>query len=260
LAVPTPTPTPTPVTPVTPVAPPPPPCYNNNNWCNGNGACNQTTGYCNCIPSFGGHFCNQSITVFVQRTCNDIGAPTCSLCQEYSSSINLPCVWCSNGTNITTINNSGTCSSTNQCPHNNSYFACPFVTNYIPEVCPDQCTGHGTCVNYTSPDYAAAKLAAGTDYAKNASAYCFCQQGYYGINCGQIPVTTTSVTTIVASAIGGAALAGIIVAGVVVFLGVGGGTVYAVAGAGGGGAAPVTANNPLYKDCAQGGANPLHQV
>jgi hypothetical protein len=169
-------------------------------------------------------------------------------------------VWCSNGTNITQITNSGVCTGETYCPGNDSFFACPFVTNYIPEVCPDACTGHGKCVNATSPDYAAAKLAAGTDYTKNASAYCFCQQGYYGINCGQVPPVVTSITTIVASAIGGAALAGIIVAAVVVFLGVGGGTAYAVAGAGGGGTAPVTANNPLYKDSGKGGSNPLHQV
>jgi len=113
-------------------------------------------------------------------------------------------------------------------------------------------------VNATSPDYAAAKKAAGSDYAKNASAYCFCEAGYYGINCGQVPATTSSVTTIVASAIGGAALAGIIVAGVVVFIGVGGGTAYAVGAGSGSGAAPVVASNPIYKPSGLSGENPMH--
>jgi len=114
---------------------------------------------------------------------------------------------------------------------------------YIPEPCPDNCAGHGNCVNQT-------------DATTNRTVgVCVCVDGYTGVNCGDAPADIVPL----AAGLGAAAIAGIVIAIVVILAAIGGGG-YAVAN--NMAAAPVAPaiNNPLYVGAGTSGENPLRQV
>jgi len=129
--------------------------------------------------------------------------------------------------------------------------ACLITTEFIPEPCPDNCTGHGDCVNRTLPLPAGSP--AGT--VPNVTLVCVCDEGYKGVNCGTPPPAPV----VVAVALTAGAIAGIVI-GVAVFLCVGGGGAYAAATFMGTGSAGPVVNNPLYQGEGNKGTNPLYKL
>jgi len=172
--------------------------------------------------------------------------------------VQLLCAWCVNGTNTT----NGVCLAVEACTSNSTtaYYVCPITINYIPEVCPDQCSGHGICINSTQPGYADAvkQQAAFVANLKANSSLCLCFPGYSGINCGQVPEPDN--TVVIAASIGTAAVVGIIVAILVALFLAGGGGAYAYAQTGGAATPAPVFNNPIYADSGNKGQNPLFRV
>jgi len=200
--------------------------------------------------------CNVTDVPIPSLTCTDIAAKTnsCSQCIETSISLLLSCSWCVNGTNST----AGTCTSNGACPSNITYAVCPTIINFIPEVCPDGCSGHGTCVNASEPGYASALASQQGSITglKVNSSLCLCVSGFSGLNCGQYPPPDNSIIYL-AAGIGTGAIVGIVLAAVLIFVGCGGGGAFAYSQLSTGGNAPVIANNPLFQEQGLKGENPL---
>jgi hypothetical protein len=117
---------------------------------------------------------------------------------------------------------------------------------FVPEPCPDNCTFHGTCVNGTvlGPN--------------NRTTYCLCDQGYSGINCGQVPASS-DITAVVAGTTAGI-LAGIIVGIVVAVACFGGGGAFAYSQLANNEEGHTVANNPIFRGKNNDGDNPLHHT
>jgi hypothetical protein len=137
--------------------------------------------------------------------------------------------------------------------------ACTVVTNFVPPQCPDNCTGHGQCVNVTSANYNQSQ-ATDTAFGTNVTAFCSCIPGYTGVNCGQGAPPPFSLTEVLATSLSVAAIVAIIVCAVIVAVACAGGGAFAYAQAAGGGGAGVVANNPLYKGPDFSGTNPLNKI
>jgi hypothetical protein len=155
----------------------------------------------------------------------------------------------------------GTCTSNGACPSNITYSVCPSSITFVPPVCPDQCSGHGTCVNASQAGYASALAAqkASASVLKANASLCLCVSGFSGLNCGQYPPPDNTIIYL-AAGIGTGAIVGIVLAAVLIFIGFGGGGAFAYSQLAGGGAAPVIANNPLFKEDGLKGENPLLRV
>jgi hypothetical protein len=127
--------------------------------------------------------------------------------------------------------------------------ACVIATTYIPEPCPDNCTGHGSCVNKTLPLDPGAPVGA----TPNTTLYCQCDKGWEGANCGN-----GGVILITAAALATGAIVGIVI-GVILCVGIAGGSAYAGANAFAHADATAIVNNPLYKKSGNDGENPLYE-
>jgi len=229
-------------------------CVNDGNYCSGNGYC--TDGQCACFngpdgtPDFTGVACN--ITVEKKRKCTELPATDCASCQALAEANGVYCGWCTSGTATgSDISLSdGKCTSDTECTAagNVSLPSCTITAEYIPEPCPDNCTGHGTCTNETQP--LPPNAPNGTQ--PNVTQHCVCAEGYTGLNCATAP-PIAAIVGLTAGAIAG------IVIGVIVFLCISGGGAWAAAKAMGPGSVGPVINNPLYKGDGQKGTNPLYQ-
>jgi len=140
----------------------------------------------------------------------------------------------------------GQCVSTTGCNLNPNP-SCVITVVYVPEPCPDACSGNGVCVNQTNAPTAAKPNATYT-------LVCQCYDKYSGANCAVHDDTVE-----LAAGLGAAAIVGIVIAIVVVLAALGGGG-FAIAQ--NMAAAPVAPamNNPLYVGAGKGGENPLNRV
>jgi hypothetical protein len=199
--------------------------------------------------AWSGYNCNISTPRL--KTCSDVtGVTDCASCNAGAIANNVFCQWCtpfalSDNRSLT----QGQCVSQTGCALNPNP-SCIITVTYVPEPCPDDCSGElaGECRNVTGP-------APGSNNP-NATFHmvCVCLPTYSGINCGIHDDTVE-----IAVGLGAAAIVGIVIAIVVVLAAVGGGG-YAIAQ--NMAAAPVAPamNNPLYVGAGQGGENPLNRV
>jgi len=152
---------------------------------------------------------------------------------------------------------------------NNSYYSCQAPAPFFPPSCPDNCTGHGVCVN--TSDCAALNAAnpqgqdatkpvcdalnANYSASRNDTSLCACYPGNSGLNCA---VAGGSLAAL--AALAGGIVALIVVLAALAAAGFAGGGAYAIASAAGGGPGFGVVNNPIFKDSGTGGENPLHNV
>jgi len=156
---------------------------------------------------------------------------------------------------------SGSCIAASNCNNNNSFSFCPSIINFIPGVCPDNCSaiaGHGQCVNVTNanPQTVTAAAATAQILGHNVTKVCLCFSDFSGINCGQVPASS-SITPILAAALGVGAIVGIVVVIVIVVIFAGGGSAVAYGQLSNAAVAPMVASNPLYKGTGYSQDNPL---
>jgi len=231
------TPTPTPI-----------PCLNDGHFCSGNGVCEN--GACNCTlveddgTTYTGPACNISVPPPPPPalTCPGLNASDCSTCITLASAYAVGCEWCPNiYANVTEVLTNGTCATIGQCG-NGAQSVCVPPVIYVPPPCPDECSGHGSCVNVTD------------DSGNTTRQKCVCFDGFSGINCG----IGQDITAIVAGTVGAAAIAGIVL-GIVAFCGIAGGGTYAYVKQMDSGDSANISNNPLYADARRGGENPMHK-
>jgi len=225
------------------------PCFNSGLYCSGNGVCDPVTGVCNCVtysdntPMYSGAACDVPIPKLVE--CSGLtGVVDCQDCNAKASAFGIFCTWCTteplNSNLSITV---GTCSRDVDCRANLNP-SCQILVQYVPEPCPDECSGHGTCQNQT-------------DTATNRTVgVCICDATYIGVNCGDMEEV---IDVPLAAGLGAAAIVGIVIAIVVVLAALGGGG-YAIAN--NMAAAPVAplTNNPLYVGLQTAGDNPLNKV
>jgi hypothetical protein len=236
-------------------------CFNDGLYCSGNGRC--VDGTCVCNPGvdgsadYAGAACN--VTVVKKRACNTLPANDCQSCLDAAAASGSFCGWCTTGTiGQDSSLNTGACTEDSNCtpdflgdPKNATQLsACLITTVYKPEPCPDNCTGHGQCVNQTSDPKA------DPNNSTNATLVCICDEGFTGENCGSVPEILNPIAI---GAISAAAIAGIVVA-IIAFLALAGGGAYAAAQAMGTGAAAPVVNNPLYRGDGNAGVNPLYKA
>jgi hypothetical protein len=248
---PNPSPNPNPLPNNPPPPPPPPPCYNDGTFCNGNGVCNRTSGQCNCTSPYSGQSCNKTDIPTV-ITCKTIENKTknCEECLSISTYLKLNCIWCANSKNIS----QGHCSDYTDCTKDNPLTLCAPPVDYIPEPCPDNCTGNGNCVNATSNNKDNNKQ----NNPYNTTTFCLCFKGYSGLNCGQVPNNENIIPIVVG--VSAAVIAGIVIAIILGIAFFGGGGAFAYAKLSNSGSSFVVANNPIFKDPSSSGDNPLNKV
>jgi len=231
-----------------------PPCFNNNTFCSGHGSC--VSGNCVCVTdssgtAYSGYNCN--ISTPATKTCANLPNTVvdCASCNAASQATGIYCQWCtpqalSDNRSLTI----GSCIAASACSLNPDP-QCVLTVVYVPQPCPDQCSGHGVCANVSCKPN-------GNCNGKSPNAtytlVCQCYDTYSGINCGN---HDTSVA--LGIGLGAAAIVGIVIAIVVVIAALGGGG-YAIAQ--NMAAAPVAPamNNPLYVGAGKGGENPLNRV
>jgi hypothetical protein len=231
-----------------------PPCFNNNTFCSGHGQC--VGGSCVCVTdpdgtAWSGYNCN--ISTPRQKVCGDLTSVTdCASCNAAALANNIFCSWCtplllSNNLSLT----QGTCRDPTSCNQNVNP-SCIITVTYVPEPCPDQCSGNGVCVNQSiTPGNSG-----GNNPNRNATyqLVCQCYDTYSGINCA-----THDATIELAAGLGAAAIVGIVIAIVVVLAALGGGGFAIAQNMAAGPVAPAM-NNPLYVGAGKGGENPLNRV
>jgi len=229
-------------------------CYNDGLYCSGNGRCDTNVCICNSDadgPLFTGVACNVSVPR--TKKCSALPATDCQSCLDAAAANGIYCGWCT-GEDIGSSASltSGVCTEDSNCAagagsNYTQLSACLIVTTWVPEPCPDNCSGNGKCENKTVVD------PNNSSNVTNASA-CACFDKYSGDNCAVVPVDVVLISSITAGAI-----AGIVIA-VIAFLAIAGGGAYAAAQAmATGGAAPVV-NNPLYRGDGNQGVNPLYKA
>jgi hypothetical protein len=238
-------------------------CYNDGNYCSGHGFCDGS-GTCICslgadgTPDWMGVACN--ISVPKQPSCQQLNAMTCADCQQGSQAAGIFCTWCTayaldNSTGLTV----GVCVDAAACQLNSNP-SCTIILPVVIPPCPDQCSGHGTCLNQSNTNGqkpAVCKQNPNLAACNQTLPYlltCVCRDGYSGDNCGAAPDSIVIISTLTT-----AAIIGIIIAIVVVIAAVGGGG-FAIAQ--NMAAAPVSPamNNPLYVGAGRSGHNPLHKA
>jgi len=151
----------------------------------------------------------------------------------------------------------GFCTDLTTCKTNLTLSQCTPPVKWIPPPCPDDCTGHGRCINRTAPDWVAEEAKAHNPFWTGNESYCLCHGKYLGINCGQYPPSDNTVA--LAAGISSAVIAGIIVGLAIGLAGLGGGSAFAYAQLGGDNEERVVENNPIYSDPNKAGNNPLHK-
>jgi len=229
-------------------------CNNDGNYCSGHGTC--VNGNCLCFngadgtPDFTGVACNISV-VKLPKCANLTGVSDCKTCLNAAEQVGIFCGWCTSGTpNTQAALDTGSCQETANCAAPATPLAsCLLTVQYVPEPCPDNCTGHGKCVNRT-----VAPVTGSTSNSTNYTLVCVCTNGYKGVNCGTAPPNAITVGLLTAGAIAG------IIVGVAVFLCLGGGGAYAAATFMGSGSVGPVVNNPLYQGEGNKGTNPLYKL
>jgi len=238
----------------TPSECPDPNCYNDGNYCNGNGICVDCK--CQCSKTCTAIDCNPASCS--PPSCLDLKVSNCSSCRIVAQASALFCVWCPNSTQQNTYTQ-GQCVEDYLCPSDPIKECTPPAVFVIPE-CPDNCTGHGFCVNRSQCDALEGKKQAdGKFYSchssqnrTNVSQVCACVKGWKGLNCAVF-----GGVNIVAAAISAGIIAAIIIAILIGLMLAGGGAVAATTAFA---ATNITsvANNPLYRPAASAGENPLY--
>jgi hypothetical protein len=215
-------------------------------------------------------------------SCDNLTVSNCSSCLAAAQAARIQCAWCPNIKNITIDNVDkvlveGACVADIICG-NLSFYACIPPSLFIPPECPDNCTGHGRCVNITECKQIqtmdqGAFIVKGTDengqevdliytcsdknlnqtIAHNQSALCACLNPYEGVNCG---ILGTGINIKLAAGLAAGIIAAIVILGLLGLALCGGGA-YAAASAVA--AAPLAGVeiNPLYTDPGTSGDNPL---
>jgi len=164
----------------------------------------------------------------------------------------------------------GQCTEDFICGTNKSFYTCIPPLQTIPPECPDNCTGHGMCVNVSycktieemqngalvTPDgtvYLCDPSQLNQTLLYNQSKLCACVNGFSGVNC-IVPVSPLNIALAAGLAAGLIAL--FVILGVLALALCGGGAYAATTALAAGGTGGLL-SNPTYEAAGTTGSNPL---